>query len=44
MPIKSKHQAAWLAIHRPDLLKKWQAEDPVNISRLPEHVKKRKKR
>ncbi len=40
MPVKSKAQQAWLAIHRPDLLKKWQAEFHVNLKALPEHVKK----
>lgn len=44
MPIKSQHQAAWLAKNRPDLLKKWQLEHHVNIANLPQHVKKKKKR
>lgn len=44
MPVKSRAQQAWLAIHRPDLLKKWQAEYPVNLSKLPEHVKKAPKK
>jgi hypothetical protein len=40
MPVQSQHQAKWLAIHRPDLLKKWQLESHRNISQLPQHVKK----
>lgn len=44
MPVRSKAQWGWLGAHRPDLLRKWQAEAPVNYRRLPRKVRKRKKR
>jgi hypothetical protein len=43
MPVRSRAQAAYLAIHRPDLLHKWQLESPVNLAALPEHVKPKSK-
>lgn len=44
MPVRSKKQWKWLAIHRPDLLKKWQEEAPVDYKKLPKRVKKAKKK
>ncbi len=41
-PVKSKKQWGWLAIHRKDLLKKWQHEAPVKYKKLPTRVKKSK--
>jgi hypothetical protein len=43
MPIRSKAQLAFFAIHHPDLLHKWQKEAPVNLAKLPQHVKGGKK-
>lgn len=40
MPVKSKHQFQFLAIHHPEILKRWQLESHRNFDQLPEHVKK----
>jgi hypothetical protein len=37
MPVRSKAQQAWLALHRPDLLHKWAHEFGIPKD-LPEHV------
>lgn len=44
MPVKSKKQWKWLGANRPDLLKKWQEEDPRDYKKLPKRVKKAKKK
>lgn len=44
MPVRSKDQAVWLRLHRPDLLKKWQEESPVDLADLPEKLKAAVKR
>lgn len=36
MPVRSKRQWGWLAIHRPDLLHKWQHEAPRDYAKLPD--------
>ncbi len=35
MPVKSKAQEAFLAIHHPAILHRWQAEAPRVFSQLP---------
>ena len=35
MPIQSRAQAAYLGIHHPELLRKWQKESPREIKKLP---------
>ncbi len=42
MPVKSKKQWKWLAVHRKDLLHKWQHEKPRKDKKLPVRVKKSK--
>ncbi len=44
MPVKSKAQWAYLAIHQPKILHDWQKEAPRKLSKLPKHVKKSKSR
>lgn len=44
MPVKSRKQWAYLAIHHPDLLHEWQQEAPRKFKKLPEHVKKKRKK
>ncbi len=44
MPVKSKAQWAYLAIHQPKILRDWQKETPRTRSKLPKHVKKPKSR
>jgi hypothetical protein len=39
MPVQSKAQQAFLAIHHPDILHRWQKEAPVALSKLPQRVK-----
>jgi len=39
MPFKSTAQQAWMAIHKPDLLKKWAREYGGIRKGLPKHVK-----
>jgi hypothetical protein len=36
MPIKSKKQWKYFAMHHPELLHKWQKEAPVDYKKLPE--------
>lgn len=43
MPVKSQAQWKWLAVHRPDLLHKWQHESPVNYRQLAIRKKAKKK-
>ena len=42
MPVQSQKQWKWLAIHRPDLLRKWQHESPVNYRQLAIRKKAKK--
>lgn len=39
MPVKSKKQWKYLAIHHPELLHKWQEEAPVVFENLPNKKK-----
>jgi len=43
MPVKSKKQWKYLAIHEPQLLREWQKEHPVDFKKLPTRKKKKKK-
>ena len=43
-PVRSKKQWKWLAIHKPELLHKWQHEKKRVYKKLPVRVKKTKKR
>jgi len=41
VPIKSKAQFRFLEANHPEIAKRWLAEYPTDISKLPKHVKKR---
>ncbi len=44
MPFKSKAQARFLFSQHPEIAKRWEKEFKQKISKLPEHVKKKKKK
>lgn len=43
MPFTSQAQAKYMAANHPTIFKRWMAERPQKISKLPQHVKKKAK-
>lgn len=39
-PVRSRKQAVFLAIHHPDILHRWQREQPRDLAKLPDRAKR----